>query len=223
MIERMALHDMIVKEVKKYIIENKLKIGDKLPPQTEFAKMFGLSRTSMREATRTLQAMDIIEIINGRGMFVKNNIFLNEEKNLDTCEIREQLILILEVRRALEALAVELAIKNATPDDFASIEKNLVIMEELASQSKPHPKYDKEFHYGIYRASKNPFLLSAITHLGSQFDSLWENPLGAGDALTEGTNYHRELFDSIKEKDTKKALEIFQKLIDQVEVIINNI
>ena len=223
MIERMALHDMIVKEVKKYIAENKLKIGDRLPPQTEFAKMFGLSRTSMREATRTLQAMDIIEIVNGRGMFVKNNIFLSEDKDLNTSELREQLIWILEVRRALESLAIELAIKNAAAEDFELIERNLIAMEKLASQSKPHPKYDKAFHTGIYRASKNPFLLSAISHLGSQFDSLWENPLGAGDALTEGTNYHRELFDSIKDGDKKKALEIFQKLIDQVEVIINNI
>ncbi|MCT4631395.1 MAG: FadR family transcriptional regulator [Firmicutes bacterium] len=223
MIERMALHDMIVKEVKKYIDDNNLKPGDKLPPQSEFAKMFGLSRTSLREATRTLQALGIIEIINGKGMYVKSNIFAPDENALDKEGKIKRLIWVLEVRRVLEKLAVELAVVNATEDDLKVMEENLIIMEEMAEKSQPHPNYDKAFHYKIYEASGNPALLESINHMGVQFDSLWENPLGAGDAFTEGTNYHRELFDAIKNRDKKRSLEVFDKLIDQIEVILKNI
>lgn len=223
MIERMALHDMIVKEVKKYINDNKLKPGDKLPPQSEFAKMYGLSRTSLREGTRTLQALGIIEIINGKGMYVKSNTFVPDENTLDKEGKIKRLIWLLEVRRVLEKLAVELAVENATEEDLKDMEENLIIMEEMASKSQPHPDFDKAFHYKIYESSKNPVLLESINQLGAQFDSLWENPLGAGDAFTEGTNYHRELFNAIIERNKKKASEVFDKLIDQIEVILKNI
>lgn len=223
MIQRMVLHDMIVKEVKKYIINHNLEIGDKLPPQQEFAKMFGLSRTSFREATRTMQALNIIEIINGKGMYVKNNNFILEDTPVGIEDKKKQLLLIIEVRRAIEGLATELATQNATEEDLALMEKNLLIMEEHAKKSEPHPEYDRAFHNAIFNASKNPILVSTVNYLSSQFDVLWENPIGAGDALTEGTYYHRELFEAIKSRNESKVRETFKKLIDQVEIIINNI
>lgn len=223
MIERMLLHDMIVKEMKKFIKENNFQNGDKLPPQGELVGKFGVSRTSLREALRTLQALNIIEVINGKGMYVKSNSFILGPQNGDENSKKQHLVYVLDVRRSIELLAVELAIENATDEDIIEMEKNLRIMEEKAERGEPHPQYDKAFHYAIYKASKNPILISTIDYLHDQFEALWENPLGAGDALTEGTNYHTQLFNAIKEKDLKVAQQAFNKLIDQVEVIIKNI
>lgn len=223
MIERTLLHDMIVKEMKKIIKENNLQNGDKLPTQGELVEKFGVSRTSLREALRTLQALNIIEVINGKGMYVKSNSFIFQHQAGDENDKKQHLVHILDVRRSLEFLAVELAVKNATDEDLKDMEKNLFIMEEKAKKGEPHPQYDKAFHYAIYKASKNPVLINTINYLHDQFEVLWENPLGAGDALTEGTAYHTQLFKGIKEKNLKIAQEAFNKLIDQVEVIIKNI
>jgi DNA-binding FadR family transcriptional regulator len=223
MIERMMLHEMIVKEMKKYIKDNNLQSGDKLPTQADLVNKFGVSRTSLREALRTLQALNIIEVKNGKGMYVKSNSFIHDIEDGGALNKKQQLIYILDVRRVLEMLAVELAVENANEDDIKEMEKNLRIMENMASKGEPHPVYDKAFHHAIYKASRNPILINVINYLHDQFEVLWENPLGAGDALTEGTRYHTELFNNIKNKDLKGAKEKFNKLIDQVEVIIKNI
>ncbi|MCT4563828.1 MAG: FadR family transcriptional regulator [Maledivibacter sp.] len=223
MIERTLLHDMIVKEMKKIIKESDLQNGDKLPTQGELVKKFGVSRTSLREALRTLQALNIIEVINGKGMYVKSNSFIFQHEDGDEDNKKQHLLHVLDVRRALEFLSVELAVENATEEDINDMERNVRIMEEKAKKGEPHPKYDKAFHYAIYKASKNPVLINTINYLHDQFEVLWENPLGAGDALTEGTAYHVQLFKAIKDKNLKVAEEAFNKLIDQVEVIIKNI
>lgn len=223
MIERMLLHDMIVKEIKKIIIDNKLVVGDKLPPQAELVSKFKVSRTSLREAFRTLQALNIIDVKNGKGTYVISNSFMLHDDDVEDKQKKDRLIHVVEVRRAIEALAVELAVENATEEDLRIMKENLDVMEEMANKGKPHPEYDKAFHLAIYRASRNPVLLETVNYLNKQFEVLWENPLGAGDALTEGTAYHIELYNGIYDKDTKMAMEAFDKLIDQVEVIINNI
>lgn len=222
MIERIALHDKFVKEFKKYIIDNNLQIGDKLPSQAQFVDMYKLSRSSVREATRTLHALNIIDILNGKGMYVKSNTFVTDDTDTKT-KTKERLLWILEVRRSLEKLAVELSVNHADQNDLQVMEQNLIKMEELASQGLPHPVYDKAFHNAIYNSSKNPILINTVMNLNAEFSEMWKNPLNAGDALTEGTDYHRVLFEAIKNRDEKSAKQAFQVLIDQVEIIVNNI
>lgn len=223
MLQRVMLHEMVVEEIKKLIKDENYKVGDKLPSQGELVDKYGVSRTSLREGLRTLEALGVIQVINGKGMYVKNIDIIYHENNLNNIGTKEYLIYILQVRRAIEELSVELAIDNITEEELKEIEKNLVIMEKKAEKGEPHPEFDKGFHHGIYKAGKNPILVSTVNFLLGKNDELWQNPLGAGDAFTEGTVYHRELFEMIKKKNKKKAKEALHKILDQVEVIIKSI
>ncbi|MCH4886918.1 FadR family transcriptional regulator [Acidaminobacter sp. JC074] len=221
MFERIVVHDKIVKEVKRYIIENQLKIGDKLPSQQEFVKMYGLSKNSMREAFRTLQALKIVEIINGKGMYVHNNNFHFDESVVS--DRKKHLKDILSVRRSLEILAAQNAVREATNEDIEGLRHAIKLMKEKEISGEPHAKEDKAFHYGIFEASHNQVLIDATSYLEGWFNEMWSNPLDAGKAFREGLDYHSEIVDALENKDEKTLLKAYNKMFDQIEVIIENI
>ena len=69
-IERSKLRDVVADRLKTFIMEGNLKSGDRLPTETELATKFGVSRLSLREATKSLEFLGIVEAKPGRGLTV---------------------------------------------------------------------------------------------------------------------------------------------------------
>lgn len=67
---RTKLRDLVAKQLKQFILDSGLKPGDRLPTETELASTFGVSRLSLREATKSLEYLGIVEAKPGRGLFV---------------------------------------------------------------------------------------------------------------------------------------------------------
>ncbi|MBX9652279.1 GntR family transcriptional regulator [bacterium] len=68
--ERPKMHDVVATRLKNHIVENDLKEGDRLPTEAELAKQFGISRLSLREATKSLEFLGVVESKPGRGLIV---------------------------------------------------------------------------------------------------------------------------------------------------------
>lgn len=71
-IRRSRVSDEVVNQVKALIIEGKLKPGDRLPPERELIKQFGVSRPSLREALNSLVATGFLEATQGNRTVVKS-------------------------------------------------------------------------------------------------------------------------------------------------------
>lgn len=67
-------HQYIVDEIKKMILYGQLKVGDKLPPERELAELYQVSRTSIREALKFLEAQGLLEIRQGDGNYIANHL-----------------------------------------------------------------------------------------------------------------------------------------------------
>ncbi len=67
---RPKLRDLVVEQLKKFITDGGLKPGDRLPNETELATQFGVSRLSLREATKALELFGIVESKTGVGLTV---------------------------------------------------------------------------------------------------------------------------------------------------------
>ena len=76
-VQRRQLSDLIAMKIKDLIIENRLKVGDRLPTEQEFEDRFGVSRVSVREATKALGFLGIIDAAPRRGLTISN---LNMER-----------------------------------------------------------------------------------------------------------------------------------------------
>jgi DNA-binding FadR family transcriptional regulator len=69
-IARFKLRDVVLSRLRSYIVDGSLKPGDRLPTEAELATRFGVSRLSLREATKSLELLGIVEARPGRGLTV---------------------------------------------------------------------------------------------------------------------------------------------------------
>ena len=67
---RRKIRDEAAEQIKQFIVSEKLEPGDRLPTETELAEMFGVSRLSLREATKALEFIGIVESRTGVGLTV---------------------------------------------------------------------------------------------------------------------------------------------------------
>ncbi len=210
--ERLSIN--LANELKKYILETGAR---KLPSERKLSKMFGVTRTVIREALRLLEYEDVITVIPGKGSLVSNIEKISLEYNIpfkfnvqDKKFIRE----ILDVRAALEEAAVRLAIQNATDkqlEDLCSISEELLKMFENGEEFS---ETDYLFHEMIFLISGNDLLKYLHKVIRDITDLLWKSPLGNPEFGDRGIPLHRDLAIKMRERNEKDAVETLRKIIE---------
>ena len=223
-VRKQHLHELVSDAIQKYIEENRLRSGDRLPSVQEWTKLLGVSRTSLREGMRYLEAVGVIRVENGRGIFVDNpaangfkltgKVKLEGEKRF--------LLHILDVRRALEGKAVELAAIRAGEDDLREMEECLLTVKRSRDEGKDTSEIDFRFHQCIFKAANNPVLQSVFESIQEHYSKFFIEPLGSKGLFDNTDEYHRTMFEGIKRRDPVLALTEFNRLMDKIEEDIKN-
>jgi DNA-binding FadR family transcriptional regulator len=187
-----------------------LKVGDSLPNEGALANQFGVSRTVVREANRSLAALGVIEIMNGRparvGLPSQDvlNILVGHAVQIQHATVQQ----VLDVRRTLEARTVVLAALRRT----ASESDEIVALARAIRRDYENPEtsmgHDIAFHIAIARAARNP-LLELLMGAFEQVTKLtW--PVGWRARSTEEARMtilkiHEEIAEAIKKQDPERA------------------
>ncbi|GGG16525.1 FadR/GntR family transcriptional regulator [Paenibacillus abyssi] len=220
-IKRRLVHELAAKEIQKYIREQGFGEGDKLPSLEELASVLGVGRSSLREALRSLQAMDMIEMINGKGVYVKDTHSYRISAKVKVDDVKRSMLQVSEVRRALEGMAVELAAARATDQMIKEMEYYISEIKRYSENQMDTSELDIKFHQTIYKASDNPVLESVILSMWKMFEVFWSNPFGDNQLFEATLPIHFTLAEAIKNKDGQKARAEFNKLMDAVEATIH--
>lgn len=221
-IRRRSLQSEIIEYIQNYIKENELKIGDQLPSQERLIQMMGVSRTSLREAMKTLEARGIIHAHNGKGFYVSEEVGTTFPLLIHFAKEKETLLETLEVRKILEKEILRMVIQRATDselEDFGVIAKELI---DKIKKGEQQTDIDKKFHYTIYRLAHNDVMYQLVLSLNSALDQFWSFPLNMSDPFAESLPFHGLLYEAIRERDIKKAQFINMQLLDAVYKDINN-
>ena len=117
-IQRTSLQSEIIRYIQNYIQENGLKPGDRLPSQEKLIEMMGVSRTSLREAMKTLEARNVLEAKNGKGIYVGSQEVNDLLRLIDFAKEKELLLDTLEVRKILEREILRMVIHSATREEI---------------------------------------------------------------------------------------------------------
>ncbi len=220
-IRRESLQSEIIKYIKEYIQEKDLKEGDKLPSQADLVNMLGVSRTSLREAIKTLEAKNIVEAVNGKGVFIKNT----EEKHLlsqiEFSKEKESIVELLEARKLIEREILGLVVKNITDDEVQELGHVVDVLMRKYRNEEPQEKEDKQFHYMIYSFSHNRIMVEIMKSISSVMDKLWESPLDMEKPFTNTIPMHDDLFQAIKARNAKDAVRVNDKIILQMIKDVN--
>jgi len=156
-IKRAKVSDEVAKQIKALISEGKLKPGDRLPPERELIKQFGISRPSLREALKSLGTMGFLEVKQAKRTYVKSVTSERMQGPLslliqtDTQKIYD----LIEVRKAMEAWGAYYAAQRASEEDIERLEKILKEMKQAIEKDQPWEKEDADFHLAVAQATHN--------------------------------------------------------------------
>lgn len=223
-IESDRLSDKAVGQIKALIEDGRLKPGDKLPAERELIKLLSVSRASLREALRVLEVLGLIEVRTGIGAFVKQTDAgaLPAEWSALLLKTQQEVIDLLEVREALEARAVELAVKNASAEELEGCSLTLANMKQSADSNDVDAaiQSDIEFHQLISKMSQNKFLIElsdSISHvlLDARY-AFFRQP----NRILVSWQQHCRVLEALVKRDSHAAAEaMLQHLQDSKEVV----
>jgi GntR family transcriptional repressor for pyruvate dehydrogenase complex len=163
-----------IRTIKDMILDGRLAPGQRLPPERSLSEALGVSRPTVREAIRSLQAMNILESRHGAGTFVAS---------LSVDELLRPLQFVLalaeggldhlfEVRLLLEPGAAALAAQRASEEQIAALRDCAARAEaEAVEDAEAMLRLDTELHERIVEASANPLLQhlwAATSALGAE-------------------------------------------------------
>ena len=201
--------EFVADQLKKKIISGEYSSGDKLPVEAELCQAFGVSRITIREAMKKLNAMGLVEIKQGKGTFVKNvdlGVFMKplfqlvefSEINIDA---------IYTARRHIEGGIAALAAQNRTEEDIASLEKCLQNIAYCCQQGDLEGCYqcDAEFHMTLARAARNPILLAALQAIQDIDDACVKRYDKYLVGYDSSGKEHRNVLDALIRQDTELA------------------
>lgn len=162
-----------IRTIKDMILDGRLAPGQRLPSERALSEALGISRPTVREAIRSMQAMHILESRHGAGTFVAS---LSVEELLAPLQFVLSLAdggleHLFEVRLLLEPGAAALAAERATPDAVGELHDCAARAENAVHDPDAMLRLDTELHERIVRASANPLLehlWAATTALGAE-------------------------------------------------------
>jgi DNA-binding FadR family transcriptional regulator len=131
-VRRRRLYEDVVQQLQTLISSGRLEPGDQLPSERALSDQLAVSRTSVREALRILEARGMIEARPGQGLFVRGRRTEEVVSILASylMKERETFLEVLDVREALERKAAERAALLATDKDLEALKATIVAMQD---------------------------------------------------------------------------------------------
>ena len=187
-------NDFAYHRLKELIVTCELAPGETLQ-QSALAAKIGVSTTPLREAIRRLSGEGLIDLAAHKNTKVAD-VSADEARHL------------LEVRRALEPLAAQLAATRRTREDMELIQRNLARLEPVYRDVDALQAH-REFHQAIYFASKNPILVEELERLWAKSDRYRVIALDKKDISPERESQikaeHQQIVEAIVDGDGDSA------------------
>ena len=199
------------------IKERRYKVGDRLPSERTIADSLNVSRTAVREALSSLQALGLVEPHVGEGNYVSGMIEMEVdiEETIQALQESESLVEVWEARKIIETVLAKLAVKKATDEDIANIERCLADIEEAVKKgdSDEYLVANNDFHLAVAVAGKNTFLKKAfVPLLEITTHQLAKEATGAYIAAhaDDLVRKHQDIVNAIKNRDSNVIVEIMR-------------
>ncbi len=221
--------DLVVEEIKRWIVARELKPGDKLPKEAELQLLFSVSKGTIREALKSLDVQGFISVSTGPAggatvvevpfertfQLVQNYLFF---KDVDVGDI-------YAVRRILEPELAAGAVPYLTKRDFVALEASIETCAPAAAdvdQALKQRQEDLHFHDILAAANPNPFLRFSCQMINQMLRRLVVfglSPMHAHYGEMGRTNVaaHRTLLDAARKRDVETVRKLMLAHVIEAE------
>lgn len=213
------LYELIVQQVEESILKGQLKPGDQLPAERELAQRFGVSRTAVREAVKTLREKGLVEAYSGRGTFVTSGTSQAIRQSLDLMiriSQQEGSTHLAELRQVLEPEIAALAAPRIEEQLLATMREAVAAMDRNLHDPDAYIEADLDFHLALAEAVGNPLILSLLDSIVGLLREQRSRIFSVDGGPERGQFHHKRILQAIEQRDPDAARETMRAHLEQV-------
>ena len=221
--KRLPLSAEVANKIVEKIRQEKFEAGARLPSEFELAEEFGVSRSTVREAVKSLVSKEVLEIRPAKGTFVRETPGMAEDPlGLAFMMDNEKMIRdLLELRILLECYSAKNAALNATPEQIAHMKEIVEKIDGCLDDNEKCTALDIELHTSIAESCGNvaistvlPVIRSNMEHFNSlDFERQWEDVNNGHRGIVSAIEMHNPM---LAEAETVKHLSYVSEKMDQM-------
>jgi len=217
------LHESIVQRFHALIQQGVLEHGARLPAERVLAEQLKVSRSSVREAIRTLELQGLVVTKHGSGTFINTQnldavatlMTSSMGEGLDAAEV--QLRDIFEVRHLLEPQIAALAAQKATPEDVERLAAILIEQQRQIMEGETGVDADTEFHFALATATHNTALVKVVSAVEDVLRQSRDQSLQQPGRPERSLASHRQILEMVQAGDHLGAREAMEHHLTAVE------
>jgi DNA-binding FadR family transcriptional regulator len=202
--------DAVVQHIKELVVTGQLRSGQRLPSEKELAKLFGLSRVTVRDALRVLEAEGFVRIKVGArgGAFISAPGPQHVTRSLTNLlrVNRASLRALAEARLILEPEVAALAAQRARPADLRAMRR---AVEDARAARERHDPYfiphSVGFHTALAEACGNPVLVCALASFRALFHEVLARLLPDDAMAARAVEDHQAILQAVAARDAERA------------------
>lgn len=200
------LVDDVVNQLQQKISSGEIQHGDKIPTEPELMELFGVGRSTIREAIRVLVHAGLLEKKQGLGTFLKATPIIQEP--LSHRLHRAELIEVYEARKMLELEISRLAALRRDENDLEKMRSHLDTRNKALQKDdrELYTKSDIEFHMSIAIACKNGVIIDLFRTFSQTISDAMHKLNKEYSSHDPQSQHHEKLYESIKEKEPELAV-----------------
>lgn len=206
----------VVNSIKKAILRGDLKIGDKLPNESELAKAIGVGRSSFREGMRILEAYGIVEIRQGEGTYVIDRSIDHIFEFLSFIPSEENMEYFVNLRRVVEAGSIKMVYNKLTDVEYKELQ-TLVFRINRQNSINDKIAADKEFHEKLVFYTNNPLIVQIYNMMSEMLSALMYQLMCYEDVAEDARNSHQQILDALRDHDLERSVIAMDNHLKAVE------
>ena len=218
-VQALRLYEQIVQQIEDSILKGDLKGGEQLPAERDLAQQFGVSRTAVREAMKTLREKGLVEAYAGRGTFVTNGTARSMRQTLDRMMRSgpsEGAVHLVEVREILEPEIAALAAQRSDEDARSAMRESIAAMDVARHDAQAFIEGDLDFHLALAEAAGNPLILSLIDSIVGLLREQRMRTYYVDGGPERGQYHHKRILEAVEHRDPQSAREAMCAHLRQV-------
>ncbi|WP_457944920.1 FadR/GntR family transcriptional regulator [Caproiciproducens sp. LBM24188] len=194
------------KRLREMIVDKKMQPGDRLPSESELGKMFGVSRSTVREAVKLLIAENVVEIQRGKGTFITMQPGLGKDPlGLEFTNQKKLLTNLLETRMMIEPQIAYLAAQRATQANIDQLAQIIHKIELAGSDRSNHTPYDVAFHKTVAECTQNDVLYRILPIICESIQEGYLETANVPGSYERAIQSHLNIFHAIENHNADAA------------------
>ncbi len=220
-IKSQRLYEQVVDRLRFQIFNGTLQDGDQLPNERRLAEEFGVSRTVIREAMKTLVNDGLVEVRTGQGTFVVDDTAKALKNSIHTLmrfgEERNRLRELVELRELLEPGIAALAARRAEARDLERMQSAIDDMEAAMRDVRAYIEADNRFHFHLAIATRNRLIPRILDSIVDLLDELRSEIFQVEGGPERGQVHHRRILAAVRDRDATASRLAMEDHLAQVK------